>query len=107
MNIFTQITQAFARERLTVTNAVTTLTAALYATGAYRQRASRVQITVEKAAIRFTQEGTDPSAVVGSEVGTLANIGDVLLLDGQQAADDFKATRAGAVNAVIEVVYFR
>lgn len=90
---------AFAHEVLTVTNAVQTLTAATYIVGArYAQVAF---ITVEDANIRYTYDGTTPSATVGH----LLTDGSALTLTGHHDISTFKAFRAAGVDAEIRVTY--
>ncbi len=99
----------FARERLTVTNAVKTLTAATYTDagsyGSTLQRAARAaKVTVIAQPLTYTEQGTDP--VVGS-VGTPVVATTEIFLASLDAIRKFKAIRTGGTDAEIEVVYYR
>lgn len=107
----------FARERLTVTNAVKQLTSSVYnpvATGdtsnriPYAQPARRAEVFVRAEPINFTKNGTDPDAVttVGG-VGAPAAADDVILLNSFEEIVKFKAIRSGGTDALIEVIYYR
>ncbi len=109
---FLAFKQAFARERLTVSNTTKTLTAATYTDAANagtstNQKAYGAKITIETADIRYTEEGTAPSDTSGSEVGSVAASGSTIYLEGYNAIAKFKACRKGTTDAVIEVVYYR
>lgn len=114
-NGFLVFKQAFARERLTVGNTVQTLTEATYIDAAAaadnRRRASGAKITIETAAIRYTEEGTAPTSVTGAgsgaNLGHVAAANDIIYLDGLNALRNFKAIRDTAGNATIEVTYYR
>lgn len=90
---------AFAFEQLTVTNAVKTLTAATYVSGA--KKAQIAFITVESADIRYTYDGTTPSG----SVGHLAVAGTAITLFGSHDIENFKAYRDASSDATISVTY--
>ena len=90
---------AFAHEALTVSNAVKTLTAATYIVGERYSQAAF--ITLEDADIRYTYDGTTPSATVGH----LLTQGSALTLMGHHDISNFKAYRAGSVDGTIHVTY--
>jgi hypothetical protein len=100
---------AFARERITVSSTVKQLTTATFKDtagyGASHFFASKARLVVKGADIYFTTEGTDPS--VGSSVGTFAKDGTHIWLDGLEAIQKFKAIRADATDASVEVTYYR
>lgn len=113
MAAFNALKQAFARERLTVTNAVKTLTASVYNDSVNvsgKKKASGAIITMLSGSgdIAFTEEGTDPTADITtvSGVGRPLSAGDTLTLDTYNAVAKFKAIRISA-DAIIEVVYYR
>ncbi len=96
----------FARERLTVSNAVKTLTSSVYnvegTVGALKAR--RASISVEAADVRYTNQGTDP---VATTTGRLLPTGSILWLNSPQAIATWKGIREGSVDATIEVEYYR
>jgi hypothetical protein len=99
----------FARERLTVSNVVKTLTGAIYndasAVTPFAQRKARVaKVTVIAQPLIYTEEGTDP---VASSVGTPAVATSQFWLNSYEAVRDFKAIRTAGTDAEIEVVYYR
>lgn len=111
MAIFNGFKQPFARERLTVSSTVKTLTATVYNDASssvdLRQRASGARVTVETAGLRWTEEGTDPNIGVGTEVGSLAAVGDAIYLDGYNAVARLKMLRSTGTDAAVEVTYYR
>ena len=58
-------------------------------------------ITVENAAIRFTVDGTVPTATIGHTMG----IGDTIFLEGRDDVIKFKAIRAGGVDGLLQITY--
>lgn len=90
---------AFAYEQLTVTNAVKTLTSTVYQSG--DKKAQIAFITVEDADIRFTYDGSTPSATNGH----LLRADSVLTLYGTHDIENFKAFRAAGTDAEINVTY--
>ena len=121
MAFFNSKKQAFARERLTVTSAVKTLTASVYndaspvghvptQDGNRQRKATGARLVAESASgdFHFTEEGTDPTASVAvAGVGTLGAARDVIVLDSYEAICKFKMFSAGGADAIVEVVYFR
>jgi hypothetical protein len=107
MAVFNITKRAFARERLTVSSIVKTLTASVYddtaSADAVRQKASAVKISVEANALRYTEEGTDP---VAATTGTIARADDQLWFDSYEAIKKLKFIRETS-DATIEVVYYR
>lgn len=71
------------------------LTGATYGTRRY------AEITVETAEIRFTTDGTAPTATVGHKVGP----GYVIELDSSEDIVAFRAIRVGSTSAVIQATY--
>lgn len=102
--------RAFARERITVTNAVKTLTAATYSPSDVEHRATGARIVVLSGSgdIAFTEGGTDPTADITtvSGVGSPASAGDIIYLESYAVIANFKAIRISA-NAILEVTYYR
>lgn len=99
------------RERLTVGATVAKLSASIYiiqppAGPTKYPKSDRLptaaMITVEDQPFRYTYEGTDP---VATSLGHLASVGDTIVLDSYQKVKNFKATRDGATDAVVEVTY--
>lgn len=88
-------TQAF--ETLTITGAAggVALTSGTYGTRRY------AVITVDTADIRFTVDGTPPTATVGH----LLSPDDTLTLRSNEDIVAFRAIRTGSVSAVIQVSY--
>lgn len=85
-----------ARETLTVAGTAVPLTATVY-TSLHRH----AFITVETAPIRFTVEGTTPTAALGH----LANPGDIITLKNQDQIRKFQATRLTGTSATLMVSY--
>lgn len=92
----------FARERITVSTVVKTLTVPSHAVSLLK--ANYALMTIETAAIRWTVDGTDPAA---TSVGHLSAAGSIIELRGQDNVASFKAIRDTAVDGVIEVSYAR
>ena len=57
---------------------------------------------VEAAQIRFTVDGSTPT----SSVGFLAEIGDIVTINGEHDVEKFRAIRTGATDATIQPIYF-
>ncbi|MCK5601078.1 chitobiase/beta-hexosaminidase C-terminal domain-containing protein [Candidatus Pacearchaeota archaeon] len=57
---------------------------------------------VEDAQIRFTTDGSTPTA----SVGLLAEVGDVVKIEGETDVEAFKAIRTGDTDATIQPHYF-
>ena len=62
----------------------------------------KATFTVETAQIRFTMDGTTPT----SSIGFLAQIGDVITINGQSDIRAFRAIRVTSTDATIQPVYF-
>lgn len=110
MPTFNSPKHAFARERLTITNAVKTLTAATYNPSDPKNRATgaRIVLLTGSGDVAFTEDGTAPTADISTVggVGTPGSAGDVIYLESYHAVANFKAIRISA-DAIIEVVYYR
>lgn len=115
MSFFISGRRIMARETLTVSTAVKTLTAATYgdqsataSTGnqvtSNRRHAIAATITCETQAIRVTTDGTTP---VAATTGIKMNVGDTMVLDSYQELVNFKAVRDGASDGTIQVNYYR
>lgn len=63
--------------------------------------ADGAQITVDTAAIKFTVDGTVPTASLGHTV----SVGDMILLESRNEIRDFKAIRAGGVDGLLQITY--
>lgn len=90
---------AFAHETLTVTNAVKVLTASTYVVGSRYSQAA--YITIEDADVRYTYDGTTPSATVGH----LLTSGSSIALSGHRDISTFKAYRAAGIDATLRITY--
>lgn len=118
---FSQPFRKFARETLTVSNTVKTLTSAVYNSavhggnqnGNFGLKATGAIITIDTAGgIRFTTDGTAP--VAGTTGQLAANSGtitapagpNVITLESYQAIVAFKAIRDAAADIQIQVEYF-
>jgi hypothetical protein len=93
----------FAFEQLTVAGTVQVLTPSKYKDSATSGGASSAFLTNETASIRYTYDGTTPSATVGH----LLTDGGTLVLMGQQQMASFKCIRVSGVSATITVTYER
>ena len=112
--IFNIAKSAFARERLTCTNASLALTAATYSDaanpGSRRGGARGALVSVLTAPIFYAlvpggSAPTNDATVAG--VGIPAAIGAQIVLETLEQVTAFRAIRNGAVDAVLEIVYFR
>ena len=92
----------FNFEQLTVTNAVQVLSPSKYAPSGTSGGASSAFLTNESNSIRYTYDGTTPSATVGH----ILPDGGILVLNGQNQMSQFKAFRVSA-DATISVSYER
>lgn len=89
----------FAYEKMTVTNAVKTLTAATYVSGDKKARVA--YLSVETNGVNFTYDGTTPSATEGH----LLNAGESITINGYANISQFKMFRSGAADATVKVTY--
>lgn len=85
---------AGARERAVIDDSITALTVPASAVQAHCR--------LETAQIRFTLDGSDPSATVGR----LLDIGGTLDLDNRGEITGFQGFRTGAVSGVLDIEYF-
>ena len=86
----------FAHETLTVADSAIGLTSGTYSD------ATRAEMTLETAQIRFWDDGTDPTA----SVGILVEIGDTIVLNSAAQIANFKAIRTGTTSGVLSIQYF-
>ena len=93
----------FAKETITVSNVVKSLTAATYAASGGWGSATKALVQVFNASIRFYLDGTDPSSTTG--FGESA--GSSFELDGEAEIIGFRAIRASSSDAKIVVRYLR
>lgn len=84
-----------AHESIAVAGAAIGLTAATIA------NMGDALLTVEDAAIRFTVDGTTPTATVGH----LAQPGDVIKLTSPDELQKFRAIRQGGVSGTLKATY--
>lgn len=95
-------TIGFAFEQLTVTNAVQVLTPSKYVDTVTPGGALAASITNEGAAIRYTYDGTTPSATVGHKLVD----GGIINLVGQSQISQFKCFSVSG-DSLICVTYER
>jgi|24BtaG_2_1085350.scaffolds.fasta_scaffold30692_1 hypothetical protein len=93
----------FAKETITVSSAVKTLTAGTYAASGGWGSAQKALVQVLDAPIRFYLDGTDPTSTTG--FGEFA--GSSFELEGEAEILGFRAIRAGGSDAKIIVRYLR
>lgn len=85
----------FDKEEITVEDSAIGLTPATYLD------ATRAEMTVETAQLRFWLSGT-PTSTEGHEI----NVGDIITLDSAAQIAGFKAIRTGAVSSKLMVQYY-
>jgi len=98
----TRPTIGYAFEQLTVTNSVQVLTPAKYKDSNTSGGASSAFLTNDGNPIRWTYDGTTPSATVGH----LLPDGGILVLNGQNQMASFKCYRESA-DSEISITYER
>jgi len=86
----------FDYESVTVEDSAIGLTSATYLD------ATRAEMTLETAQIRFRADGTNPTSSEGHPV----YVGDVIILDSAAQIAGFKAIRTGTTSGVLKVTYF-
>lgn len=86
---------AFEQKTIDATAGGIALTGATYGTARY------AEITVDTADIRFTCDGTPPTASLGHLVGPR----DIIRLDSNEDIVAFRAIRVGSTSAVINATY--
>lgn len=93
---------AYTHESITVADTAIGLTAAniALATSLHGRNVKQVTMTVETAQIRCCWDGTTPTTTVGH----IRNIGDVIELDGADAAK-FLAIRTGGTSGVLKCTF--
>ena len=95
-------TIGFAYEELTVTNAVQVLTPSKYKDSVTSGGASNAFITNDGDALRYTYDGTTPSATTGHKLSD----GGILVLSGQNQMASFRCFRV-STDTTIRVTYER
>ena len=91
---------AYASESITVSDEAIGFTGATINDG--RDKPYAAVFVVETAEIRFTIDGSTPTA----STGILAEIGDVVDIIGEHDVEKFQAIRTGSIDAVIQPHYF-
>lgn len=86
----------FAYESIIVTATAKALTSATY------DNATRAELTLETAQIRYWCSGTDPT----SSEGKVVEIGDQIILNSATQIAGFKAIRTGGTSGTLRVEYF-
>lgn len=89
------------REQITVSTSVVSLAVAKRRA---RPLPELVEISVFTAPIRWTDDGTDPTSVLGN---VLIPTGPPVILDNRGRIENFKAIRQGTTDGVLEVSYRR
>jgi len=102
MVVQTRPNVGYAFEQLTVTNAVQVLTPSKYKDSNTSGGAASAFLTNDGAAIRYTYDGTTPSATVGH----LLPDGGILVLNGQNQMSQFKCFRE-TTDSEISITYER
>ena len=94
----------YATEQLTVTNAVTTLTAAKVdnTTTPFNFRASAADIEVDTNGVHYTLDGSTPSATNGQHLDNAK-----LTLAGYQKVKALKMIRKTGTDSVVNVTYYK
>jgi hypothetical protein len=98
----TQPVFPMAFEQITVSNTSVGFTAATIGTSSAFNQAIVAVVTVETNAIRFRDDGVDPTAAVGMPAGVLSQT----IICGRQAVLQARFIRATA-DALISVAYYR
>lgn len=93
--------RAYGTESITVSNTAIGFTDATI-NPQRRIKPIKAVFVVETAAIRFTVDGSTPT----STVGFLAEIGDIVTINGEHDIEKFKAIRTGTADATIQPIYF-
>ena len=86
----------FAYESITVANSAIGLTSGTYSD------ATRAEMTLETAQIRYRLDGTNPTSSEGHPV----EVGDLIILNSAAQIAGFKAIRTGSTSGVLKVTYF-
>jgi hypothetical protein len=90
-----------AFEQITVGNAATGVTRSLVVAGNGHMQANLMTCRLETAQVRYRYDGTAPT----SSVGTLLEIGDVLVIRGLDVILKFQAIRTGSTSGVLDCTY--
>ena len=93
--------RAYNTESITVSNTAIGFTSATISPEV-RTKPIKAVFTVETAAIRFTVDGSTPT----STVGFLAQIGDIVTINGEHDIKKFRAIRTDSTDATIQPIYF-
>ena len=93
--------RAYNAESITVSNTAIGFTSATISPER-RTKPDKAVFVVETAQIRFTVDGSTPTTTVGF----LAQIGDIVTINGEGDIKNFRAIRTGATDATIQPVYF-
>lgn len=93
--------RAYGTESITVSSTAIGFTAATI-NPQRRIKPDKAVFTVETAAIRFTVDGSTPT----STVGFLAQIGDIVTINGEHDIKKFRAIRTDSTDATIQPIYF-
>lgn len=96
-------TIGYSFEQLNVTTSVQVLTPSKYAESSPFGGASSAYLSIESGSIRYTYDGTTPSATVGH----LLHDGSSIVLSGQNQMAHFKCYQSGGSGSVISITYER
>ena len=94
-------TKAYDTESITVSNTAIGFTSATISPER-KTKPIKAVFVVETAQIRFTVDGTAPTTTVGF----LAEIGDIVTINGEHDIKKFRAIRTGSTDATIQPIYF-
>ena len=92
--------KGYDREDITVSTTAIGFTASKLIT---KPPPKRAVMTLEGATIRYTYDGTDPTTDLGHQMF----IGDILIIEGTENLNKFKAIRDGTVNGKLVATFER
>lgn len=93
----------FAFEQLSVTSSVQVLTPSKYKNSSTSGGAASAFLTLDGGNIRYTYDGTTPSATVGHKLLD----GGTLVITGQNQMSQFKCFQTGSTGSTITITYER
>ena len=94
---------AFDYEDITVSTASIGLTSSKYDIDSVRPSVQRVMCYNDAQPIRFRLDGTAPTSSVGHQM----NDKDIIILEGYDNIEDFRAIRQGGTDSTLRCHYFR
>ena len=100
--MYGQHTSAFDSESLTVAASSVGFTSATYAPSG-EPPAQKVVFYVETAQVRYWTDGSAPTA----SVGIIADVGDIIAVEGSSDIAGFRAIRTGGTSGVLRTIFER